>query len=32
MDRFKAQTAELLERFQELNSTLVLTLNQPGAD
>lgn len=32
MDRFKAQTAELLERFQELNNSRLLTLNQPSAD
>ena len=32
MDRFKAQTAGLLARFQELNSDRLLTLNQPAAD
>jgi murein DD-endopeptidase MepM/ murein hydrolase activator NlpD len=32
LDRFKTQTAGLLEHFSKLNSTLVLNLSQPEAD
>lgn len=32
MDRFRTQTADLLERFSEMNSTRLITLNQPSAD
>ena len=32
MDRFKSQTADLLQRFQQMNSTLTLNLNQSTAD
>jgi murein DD-endopeptidase MepM/ murein hydrolase activator NlpD len=32
MDRFRTQTAGLLQQFQELNNTRFLSLNQPSAD
>ncbi len=32
MDRFRTQTADLLERFSDMNSTSLITLNQPSAD
>ena len=32
MDHFRSQTASLLAQFEELNSTGLLTLNQPSAD
>ncbi len=32
MDRFRSQTTGLLEQFQELNATRLLTLSQPSAD
>lgn len=32
MDRFRTQTADLLKRFSEMNSTRLITLNQPSAD
>ncbi len=32
MDRFRTQTAGLLQRFQQMNSTLTLNLNQSTAD
>ncbi|MEQ8407224.1 MAG: peptidoglycan DD-metalloendopeptidase family protein [Gammaproteobacteria bacterium] len=32
MDRFRSQTADLLQRFQQMNSTLTLNLNQSTAD
>lgn len=32
MDRFRTQTAGLLKRFSDMNSTSLITLNQPSAD
>lgn len=32
MDRFHTQTADLLKRFSDMNSTSLITLNQPSAD
>ena len=32
MDRFNTQTASLLQRFSEMNSTRLITMNQPSAD
>lgn len=32
MDRFNSQTASLLQRFSEMNSTRLITMNQPSAD
>ena len=32
MDSFRTQTTDLLKRFSELNSTTLITLNQPSAD
>lgn len=32
MDRFRTQTANLLKRFSDMNSTTFITLNQPSAD
>lgn len=32
MDRFRTQTADLLKRFTDMNSTTFITLNQPSAD
>jgi len=32
MDRFRTQTADLLKRFSDMNSTSLITLNQPSAD
>ena len=32
MDRFRSQTAALLQHFDELNDSRLLTLNQPSAD
>lgn len=32
MDNFRAQTADLLKRFSDMNSTTFITLNQPSAD
>lgn len=32
MDRFNSQTAILLQRFSEMNSTRLITTNQPSAD
>jgi murein DD-endopeptidase MepM/ murein hydrolase activator NlpD len=32
MDSFRTQTADLLKRFSDMNSTTFITLNQPSAD
>lgn len=32
MDHFRTQTADLLKRFTDMNSTSLITLNQPSAD
>jgi hypothetical protein len=32
MDSFRMQTADLLKRFSDMNSTTFITLNQPSAD
>ena len=32
MDRFRSQTARLLDHFQNLNSNQLFSLNQPSAD
>ena len=32
MNSFRLQTADLLQRFSEMNSTRLMTFNQPSAD
>lgn len=32
MDRFRSQTSELTKRFNEMNNTYILSINQPSAD